>query len=263
MTAESVLENFVEVKASGRQKKIVKVAREELLSLCDSQTDQDAARSFFAGIAVIKKKGGLIIQPLQAYYQILQELKQNGVLFLDAEWLGVVEAEIKESYHMRSGQAGKIFFTNAPDETFDTLVLSDRVFHNGNCFRRTPATKAAVFIDGADQFVNTKSGTAGIGLGLGVLGLGLGSTKHKNKRQDTRVASLVITDSTWQVTTNFHPDELSAVRALVERFGPPEQESNSPGASVVDQLSKLAELLEKGLLTDEEFATEKKKIIGG
>ena len=263
MSAELVLDNFLEAKASGRQKKIVKVARDEILALCEARTDQDAARSLFAGIAVILKKGGLMIQPVQAYYQILQELRQNGALFSDAEWLGVVETEMKESYLLRSGQGGKMFFTNAPDETFDTLVLSDRVFNNGNCFRKSPSTNATIFVDGADQFVNTKSGTAGVGLGLGSLGFGLGSTSHKNKRQDMRIASLVITDSDWQVTTNFHPDQLPAVRALVERFGPPQQIAASSGASVVDQLSKLAELLDKGLLSDEEFASEKRKIIDG
>ena len=43
----------------------------------------------------------------------------------------------------------------------------------------------------------------------------------------------------------------------------PQEESKQEGNSLLDELERLANLYEKGLLTDEEFAAMKKKLIGG
>lgn len=53
-----------------------------------------------------------------------------------------------------------------------------------------------------------------------------------------------------------------------QQYAPPPQQSAAPApaaapqASVVDQLKELAELKQQGILTEEEFAAQKAKILG-
>lgn len=260
LSVEDALDQFIANTSTGRQRKIARIVRENLLALGASSSLEDQAKHLFEAEKNIDHFAGLTLHPMKTYYQILSHL--SSVAFGSSQWIGVVSAENKHSFELRSGQGGKLFGTSAPEKTFGTILLDDRVFNGGKGFARTDTTHATIFVDGVDQIVNTKSGTAGVGLGLGMVGLGLGSTKHKNSRQDMRVASLVITDSEWQVTTNFHPDELPEVRAMVERFGPPQETQTQPNSSSVDQLAKLADLLDRGLISREEFSEEKRKILG-
>lgn len=56
-----------------------------------------------------------------------------------------------------------------------------------------------------------------------------------------------------------------------ERFGPPQEASPAPaappaepsGGSTIDQLKELAALKSEGILTEEEFAQQKAKILAG
>lgn len=57
-------------------------------------------------------------------------------------------------------------------------------------------------------------------------------------------------------------------RRLMRRRATPEQpqaEGPSPAATVdpLEQIKELAELREQGILTEEEFAAEKKRLLGG
>ncbi len=56
-----------------------------------------------------------------------------------------------------------------------------------------------------------------------------------------------------------------------ERFGPPQEAAPAPaaapaaqgGGSTIDQLKELASLKSEGILTEEEFAQQKAKLLGG
>ena len=50
--------------------------------------------------------------------------------------------------------------------------------------------------------------------------------------------------------------------AYTEQAPPPQAAPAAPAADPIEQLQKLGELRESGVLTDEEFATEKAKILG-
>jgi hypothetical protein len=55
-----------------------------------------------------------------------------------------------------------------------------------------------------------------------------------------------------------HERQLESIRAVASKAN----EATTPGRSVTDELAKLAELRDKGVLTDAEFQIEKLKILG-
>jgi len=200
-------------------------------------------------------------------YTFLQDcLIEDKLIFRDTTVLGSVVAETIEQWGNRTGQEGKMFVQGFPEVTKSTVILGNRILHGSEVFPIDESVEATIFVDGSDQFVTTKSGTIGLGLPIGGVGVGLGATKHKNKLQDSRVCSFVITSDSWQTKTNFAPSQLEIVRPIAEKFRrhlgkqlPRKEETDASDISA--QLHSLANLLERGLIDEAEFKAAKGKIL--
>jgi hypothetical protein len=112
----------------------------------------------------------------------------------------------------------------------------------------------------------------GVGGGLGVFLLG----NAKEQVTDTRELYLLIEGPTWATSYSCQVDRGAAARAFAQLVNtmarqnlPPtgtaknESPANAAGAGdPAVRLTKLAELLEEGLITESDFATEKQRILG-
>lgn len=108
---------------------------------------------------------------------------------------------------------------------------------------------------------------------LGPIGLFMVGNAKENQT-DTRELFLLIEGPGWAFTRGFPPTDTAhlhefagkvnvAARAWRTRHEPPPSPSPTQEGNSVGQLAQLADLHERGLLTKEEFAAAKAKILGG
>ena len=258
-----------EVEKSGKKVDMVYQATFPTLVSAVNYSQEDDWDNEWATLCAAQElaRSAVVFGAEKAFQSVQQALFDARLIFRGADLIGTVVAEQASGWAERTGQGGKMFVSKGPDITPSTTLLSDRVLFGKTVFRIDNTTEATIFVDGSDQFVTTKSGTIGLGMPVGGLGVGLGATSHKNKLQDSRVCSFVVTAESWQTKTNFPPSQLEVVRPFAERlrrhlssFASPE--SSPASTDIAEQLTKLGQLFANGLIDEAEFKASKAKLLG-
>ena len=86
-------------------------------------------------------------------------------------------------------------------------------------------------------------------------------SNHVSRRQSRRWAQK---DQSAYPPQQYPPQQYAPQQYAPQQYAPPRAPPRPPpsAASDIDLLTKVAQLHEQGVLTDEEFATEKAKILG-
>jgi len=99
----------------------------------------------------------------------------------------------------------------------------------------------------------------------------VGLAVPKTKTTDLRSASFVLAHPEWRMIEPIDPDgahQVSGIAAQINAMSTQQRSAAAapitaaPAASVADELAKLASLLESGVLTAEEFANAKARLLG-
>lgn len=205
------------------------------------------------------------------YESIWKTLAERQVLFQGKALIGTVYQESLNQYSARSGMKGKKLAKKYPAGGCTTHLLADMVISTDGAFFLDKDVRLTIFVDGAEQFTSSMGAAAGIGLPLGEQGKSLGFGVHvrKNRLRDLRICSLVITGKTWQTKTFFDANRLQDVRAVLEKLlltfdETPDRtiDSQSVNSKQAESLLALKNMVESGLIDQEEYKLSKAKILG-
>ena len=117
----------------------------------------------------------------------------------------------------------------------------------------------------------TRRGRQRSAVGIGPVGLAVvGASMLQNKRAAQIVITRVVTLTTKQgqrgnfVPTDSSTQQVAPVQAIIAHLQRSQGAATQvgPGPSVADELKKLVDLKDAGLLTDEEFAAQRAKLLG-
>ncbi len=203
------------------------------------------------------------------YWGFLEALKSNQIIEKKFGAISVVNSRLDSK--MMASQKDPVAFL---DSWVNFLVITSRIVSDGFEFRKiTPTTEFAVIKEGSNTKQKIFAGQYLIGGAAILFGT---ASRFETVGADTRGAFFTVTDVDWQFAIPIEPDktadaEKAAVRgnsiakSLQSDVGSnAEAEKTKTGgeSSIAGEISKLAELLDKGLIDEQEFQEAKRKLLG-
>jgi hypothetical protein len=149
------------------------------------------------------------------------------------------------------------------------VIMSDRIFQGETVYIFDDRVSARVEVDG-QAMTTTRPTLTRMALGSVLPGSALlvGLAVPKEKAHDWRMASFILTHPEWSLVEPIDPDAAHEVvglagqiNALVDQRRVAEPNLRPGDGSVADELAKLAALRDGGVLTDEEFAAAKSRLL--
>lgn len=203
------------------------------------------------------------------YWNFVEVLKSNRIIENKFGSISVVHSKLESE--MMAGQKDPVAFI---ENWVNFLLISSGFVSDGFEVRKiTPATEFAVIKEGSNTKQKIFAGQHLIG-GASIL-FGTAS-KFRNVGTDNRGAFFTVTDVNWQFVIPLEPDKTadadkaavrgnSIAKSLQSGVGSnAEVEITKTGdeSSVAGEISKLADLLDKGLIDEQEFQDAKRKLLG-
>ena len=188
--------------------------------------------------------GMLAFRPSQWCEQEIHARITSGLLRKDAELVGKVGANL--------------------------VLMSDRILQAGTVRLMDERVSASVEVAGqisqSTRPTMTRMAAGSILPGSALL---VGLATPKTKTTDGRTASFILAHPDWRMIEPINPDRAHEVSGLaaqvnaiaVQRRHASDGASSVPTASVADELAKLASLRDSGVLTDQEFAAAKARLL--
>lgn len=200
--------------------------------------------------------------------------KAGLIAFNGPKWLEARILELTQQGHLRRdvdliGVVGN-----------DLTIMSDRILHKGKAYLLDADVRASVELNG--QVLQSSRPTMtrmAIGSVLPGSALLVGLAAPKTSTNDMRKAQFVMVHPKWRIVESLNPDsahKLTGLAAQVTAIAEGLQRKESlgtlspspaavadqrPVTDPLDQLKKLGELRDAGILTDEEFAAKKEDIL--
>ncbi len=140
-------------------------------------------------------------------------------------------------------------------------------------YKITHDVKAELYSDGqlSISYTDNRFGSAAHGSkGLNLLGAAIGAPSHNKMKTDTRSLRIEIFGPKWIVAINCDPENLNEARTIVTQINLnleiAKNESMAKATSnntndISESLTKLADLKSQGLLSDDEFAAAKARLL--
>lgn len=95
-----------------------------------------------------------------------------------------------------------------------------------------------------------------------VVGLDFSSSQNQAAMQDTNRLIFCSGMLKWKLANQFASSLGAKIRAAMDTYKNDEEKSSSEGFSAADELKKYKELLDSGVITQEEFDAKKKQLLG-
>lgn len=148
-------------------------------------------------------------------------------------------------------------------------IWSDRVVTADAAYAITTRTSAQVYVDGQETILRRPSlARAAFLAPLPGSALLPALAMPKEEIRDRRVAEVQIGDVNWALRTMVHPDHVSEPRQLAERINsiaeslrPAGRTAEPSGSDLIGQLERLAFLVDRGTVGEEEAAAIKAAIL--
>lgn len=205
----------------------------------------------------------------EKYWNFVEVLKSNQIIEKKFGAISVVHSRLDSK--MMAGQKDPVAFL---ESWVNFLLITSRFVSDGFEFRKiTPTTEFAVIKEGSNTKQKIFAGQHLIG-GASIL-FGTAS-QFRNVGADTRGAFFTVTDVEWQFAIPLEPDKTadadkaavrgnSIAKSLQSDVGSnagAEKTKTGGESSIAGEISKLAELLDKGLIDEQEFQEAKRKLLG-
>jgi hypothetical protein len=188
----------------------------------------------------------------------MTDLKPAGTLVRGATSRKEAKAEKTEAKRLAAIQKSRV-----EGIAFGPVRLwPDRIGYGKTAYRLSASTKAEVHATGGIAGVNKHDWALMPG-------------SRKGTVVDKRRLTVTITDDSWAVHASFHADQELLARGLassidlyVRALGAASASGSSPEKDprpedAIEKLERLADLRDRGVLTDDEFAEQKARILGG
>lgn len=151
------------------------------------------------------------------------------------------------------------------------LIMSDRVLQNGTVCPMDHLVEASVEV-GGQVLQSTRPTMTRMAVGSVLPGSALlvGLAAPKTKTTDMRTASFILVHPKWRLVEPIDPDgahEVSGIAAQINaaaaqgRASTQQPQPQGSPSSIADELTKLATLRDSGILTNEEFAVAKARLL--
>ena len=242
---------------------ILEEAQSAALS-CDIRGEQAAvarAYNYVRGAA-----GNKVLKGLE---REIDALVSTGKLLIGSEQIGIVQPEGWLSQNARTakfiGRGGQAIY-----------VRSDRVLQDEIAYPLDRHTSSNVVLDGREQITQRPTLTRMLLLaplpGSALVG---GLAMQKQTKHDSRQADFIVASADWSLIVPVNPNELSGPRQMAERINAiadrfkaqstsTSQDIPAPSRSgdELDQLVRIQELLNSGILSPDEAKQMKDRVLG-
>lgn len=203
------------------------------------------------------------------FLSVREKLMQAGLIFRGADFIAQIVAESGLELVNRKQQ----LLAMRPSDTVSSIdIWSDRIVAGNHVVAVDEFTSASVFVDGVDQITQRPTLTRMALLSpLPGSALIAGLALQKKTRNDLRDARFTVSSADWQFSCGISPsaiqfaksaaERVNAIAARLERDSSRSYKRADSPNSLAEEISKLGELLQQGVLTQDEFDGLKAKLI--
>ena len=218
--------------------------------------------------AMRQAKSSSLMHGTRLFLEARNKLVQEGMLFIGSEPIGDIVPE--SPWAASSRQQSLLVGGNTGSGPIN--IWSDRVICGETVVPIDLHTSASLFVDGVDQITQRPTLTR-MALLSPLPGIALvpGLALQKKTREDRRRAQFSIQSADWQFSAQISPVLIPDAQRIAERVNAISAQldaqkvstESAGSSSVADELLKLKQLLDSGVISEEEFAQLKHRLISG